>query len=86
MGARDGVSPSTVRAGRVYPIIPPTSIAPQMGLAGGGILGGVKPLRLRLDPRSILLAALMLIVVAAVIFGIDLINGRWDQPPIQPPL
>ena len=33
-----------------------------------------------------MVVALMLIVVAAVMFGIDLINGRWDQPPIQPPL
>ncbi len=30
----------------------------------------------------------MVAVVVAVLFGMDLINGRWDQPPIefQPPL
>jgi hypothetical protein len=33
-----------------------------------------------------MVVALMLVVVVAVMFGIDLINGRWDQPPIQPPL
>ena len=33
-----------------------------------------------------MVVALMLVVVVAVIVGIDLINGRWDQPPIQPPL
>ncbi len=46
----------------------------------------MKTPRLSLDAKSLLVAALMLIVVAAVVFGIDLINGRWDQPPIQPPL
>ncbi len=48
--------------------------------------GSVKTLRLSVDAKSVLVAALMLIVVAAIMFGIDLINGRWDQPPIQPPL
>jgi hypothetical protein len=43
-------------------------------------------LRLRLDPRSVLVAVLMLIVVLAVMFGIDLINGRWDQLPVQHPI
>jgi hypothetical protein len=33
-----------------------------------------------------LVVALMLAVVIAVMFGIDLINGRWDQPPMQPQL
>jgi hypothetical protein len=33
-----------------------------------------------------LIVVLMLIVVVAVMFGIDLINGRWDEPLIQPPL
>ena len=28
--------------------------------------------------------ALILVVVVAVMFGIDLINGRWDQPHISP--
>ena len=28
--------------------------------------------------------ALMVIVVVAVMFGIDLINGRWDEPLVQP--
>jgi hypothetical protein len=30
----------------------------------------------------------MVVVVISVVFGIDLINGRWDQPAIefQPPL
>jgi hypothetical protein len=37
-----------------------------------------------LDARSILIVALILVVVVAVISGIDLINGRWDQPLIQP--
>jgi hypothetical protein len=46
----------------------------------------VKVFRLSLSARSVLVAALMLIVVASVMFGIDLIYGRWDQPPIQPPL
>jgi hypothetical protein len=43
-------------------------------------------LRLCLDPRSVLVALLMLIVVLAVMFGIDLINGRWDQLPVQHPI
>ena len=43
-------------------------------------------LRLRRNARSIVLVVLMLIVVVAVMFGIDLISGRWDQPPVQPPL
>jgi len=38
---------------------------------------------LRFPIRSVLLIALMVAVVVAVIFGIDLINGRWDQPPIE---
>jgi hypothetical protein len=42
--------------------------------------------RLRFSPRSILVVALMLVVIVSVMFGIDLINGRWDQPPIQPQL
>jgi hypothetical protein len=46
----------------------------------------VSVLGLRLSPRSILVVALMVMVVVAVMFGIDLINGRWDQPPIQPQL
>ena len=46
----------------------------------------VKVLRLSLSSRSVLVVALMLIVVVAVIFGIDLIYGRWDQPIVQPPL
>jgi len=28
----------------------------------------------------------MVVVIVSVMFGIDLINGRWDQPPIQPHL
>jgi hypothetical protein len=43
-------------------------------------------LGLRLDARSVMVVALMLIVIVAVMFGIDMINGRWDQPLIQPPL
>ena len=43
-------------------------------------------LRLRLDPRSILVLILMLIVVAAVVFGIDLLSGGWDQLPVQHPI
>jgi hypothetical protein len=46
----------------------------------------VKVFRLSLSARSVMIAALMLLVVMAVMSGIDLINGRWDQPPIQPPL
>jgi len=41
---------------------------------------------MRLDAKSITVVALMVVVVVAVMFGIDLINGRWDQPPVQPPL
>ena len=41
-------------------------------------------LGVRFDARSIVVVALMLIVVVAVMFGIDLINGRWDEPLIQP--
>jgi hypothetical protein len=41
---------------------------------------------LRIDARSVLVIALMVVVVTAVMFGIDLINGRWDQPPVQPEL
>jgi hypothetical protein len=36
--------------------------------------------------RSVLVVALMVVVIVSVMFGIDLINGRWDQPPIQPQL
>jgi hypothetical protein len=38
--------------------------------------------------RSVLVVALMVVVIVSVIFGIDLINGRWDQPLVefQPPL
>ena len=36
------------------------------------------------NSRSVLIVVLMLIVVLAVVFGIDLINGRWDEPLIQP--
>jgi len=25
----------------------------------------------------------MVVLIVSVMFGIDLINGRWDQPPIQ---
>jgi preprotein translocase subunit SecE len=46
----------------------------------------VKELSRRFDPTSVLIVVLMLIVVVAVMFGIDLINGRWDEPLIQPPL
>jgi preprotein translocase subunit SecE len=46
----------------------------------------VKELSRRFDPTSVLVVVLMLIVVVAVMFGIDLINGRWDEPLIQPPL
>ncbi len=41
---------------------------------------------LRSQIKTILVLALMVMVVVAVMFGIELINGRWDQPPIQPPL
>jgi hypothetical protein len=37
-----------------------------------------------LDAKSILIVALILVVVVAVMSGIDLINGRLDQPLIQP--
>jgi hypothetical protein len=46
----------------------------------------VKAVRLRLGAKSFLLVALMLMVIVAVVFGVDLIDGRWDQPLIQPPL
>jgi hypothetical protein len=44
----------------------------------------VNVLGLRIDARSIIVVALMLIVVLAVMSGIDLINGRWDEPLVQP--
>jgi hypothetical protein len=33
-----------------------------------------------------MIVVLMLFVVMAVMSGIDLINGRWDQMPIRHPL
>ena len=30
--------------------------------------------------------SLLLFGVISLMFGIDLISGRWDQPPVQPPL
>ena len=46
----------------------------------------MKQLGLRFNPTRIIIVALMLIVVVAVTFGIDLINGRWDEPLLQPQL
>jgi hypothetical protein len=46
----------------------------------------VNVLRLRLDVRSILVLALLVLIILAVMSGVDLINGRWDQAPIQPQL
>jgi len=43
-------------------------------------------LRLRLNAKSLLVLALLLIVTAAIMGGIDLINGRWDQLPVQHPI
>ena len=39
---------------------------------------------LRFPLRSVLVVALMVAVIIAVMLGIDLINGRWDEPLIQP--
>ena len=44
----------------------------------------MKELNRRFNPTVVVVVALMLIVVIAVMFGIDLINGRWDEPLIQP--
>jgi hypothetical protein len=44
----------------------------------------VTQLSLRFNPTRIVIVALMVIVVVAVMFGIDLVNGRWDEPLIQP--
>jgi hypothetical protein len=54
----------------------------------GRTIGGVRVGGLRFSPRNVLIVALMVVVVISVMFGIDLINGRWDQPAIefQPPL
>jgi hypothetical protein len=38
----------------------------------------------RFEARSIIVLALMMILVVAVMFGIDLTNGRWDEPLLQP--
>jgi hypothetical protein len=35
--------------------------------------------------RSLLVVALMLVVVAAIVSGLDLINGGFDYPRIQVP-
>jgi hypothetical protein len=43
----------------------------------------VIPRHLRLSSKSVLGVALMVVVVLAVMFGIDLINGRWDVPAIE---
>ena len=40
---------------------------------------------LRRSFRSLLVVALMLVVVAAVLSGLDLINGGFDYPRIQVP-
>ncbi len=40
---------------------------------------------LRLTPKNIMVVALMVLVVAAVMGGIDLINGSLVQPEIQIP-
>jgi hypothetical protein len=42
--------------------------------------------RLRAASKSVMIVVLMLFVVIAVMSGIDLINGRWDQMPIRHPL
>ena len=40
---------------------------------------------LRRSFRSVLVVALMLVVVAAILSGLDLINGGFDYPRIQLP-
>jgi len=40
---------------------------------------------LRRSFRSLLVVALMLVVVAAVLSGLDLINGGFDYPRIKVP-
>jgi hypothetical protein len=48
--------------------------------------GGVRVSGLRLYAKGILILVLMLLVVMAVMSGIDLINGRWDEMPIRHPI
>jgi hypothetical protein len=43
----------------------------------------VVTLYLRFPLRSVLVVALMVVVVIAMMLGIDLIYGRWDQPPLE---
>lgn len=40
---------------------------------------------LRRSVRSLLVVALMLVVIAAILSGLDLINGGFDYPSIQLP-
>jgi hypothetical protein len=40
---------------------------------------------LRRSVRSLLVVVLMLVVVAAILSGLDLINGGFDYPRVQPP-
>jgi hypothetical protein len=44
----------------------------------------VDRLGVRFEAKTIIVLALMFVVVVSVMFGIDLINGRWDEPLIQP--
>ncbi len=41
---------------------------------------------LRVDAKRLMILALMVIVVAAIMGGIDLINGGYDLPTIRYPL
>jgi hypothetical protein len=41
---------------------------------------------LRLNAKSILIVALLLIFIVAVISGIDLISGGWGQPTPKHPI
>ena len=46
----------------------------------------VKVPTLRLNAKTILIVALMLIFIVAAISGIDLISGGWGQPTPKHPI
>jgi len=46
----------------------------------------VKARGLRLDASTLIVLALLLLVIAALLSGFDVINGGYNQPDIQPAL
>jgi hypothetical protein len=44
----------------------------------------VNPFTLRFNPTRIVVVTLIIMVVVGVMFGMDLLNGRWDEPLLQP--